>query len=203
MNEFDNKASEWDKNPIHHERSAAIAKRLTEMAIIGHGMKALEYGAGTGILSFLLADRFSEITLMDSSPEMVKMITEKLSGSKTKNLFPLHHDLEQDEYNGDNFDFIFTQMVLHHVNDTTLLFEKFHSILNQGGYLAIADLYPEDGSFHGENFSGHKGFDVLDLQEELEEIGFSKITAEHCYTIKRPVGNSLKEYPVFLMIAQR
>ncbi len=32
------------------------------------------------------------------------------------------------------------------------ILEKFHDLLNPSGYLAIADLYPEDGSFHGLSF---------------------------------------------------
>jgi len=33
-------------------------------------------------------------------------------------------------------------------------------MLSKGGYLAIADLYKEDGSFHGEKKVPHNGFDM-------------------------------------------
>jgi ubiquinone/menaquinone biosynthesis C-methylase UbiE len=49
-------------------------------------MKALEYGAGTGILSFLLSESFSEITLMDNSQEMVNVMHEKVISGKLKSL---------------------------------------------------------------------------------------------------------------------
>ena len=62
MSEFDARAREWDKNLIHIERSQAIAEELQKMIPIEHSMKALEYGAGTAILSFLLKDKFAEIT---------------------------------------------------------------------------------------------------------------------------------------------
>jgi len=71
MSDFDARAREWDKDKIHMERSAAIATEFEKMIPLKHSMKALEYGAGTGILSFLLKDRFSEITLMDSSAVMI------------------------------------------------------------------------------------------------------------------------------------
>jgi len=54
MSEFDARAREWDKDRMHMDRSVAIAAELEKMIPINHSMKALEYGAGTGILSFLL-----------------------------------------------------------------------------------------------------------------------------------------------------
>ena len=51
-------------------------------------------------------------------------------------------------------------MVLHHVTDIENIIRKFHNLLNPDGHLAIADLYTEDGSFHGKEFTGHKGFDT-------------------------------------------
>ena len=73
MSNFDSRAREWDKDKMHMERSVAIAAVLEKMIPLSHSMKALEYGAGTGILSFLLKDKFSEITLMDSSQVMINV----------------------------------------------------------------------------------------------------------------------------------
>ena len=67
MNNFDSKAREWDKDLAHMDRSIAIASELKRMIPLNPSMTALEYGAGTGILSFLLKDSFSGITLLDSS----------------------------------------------------------------------------------------------------------------------------------------
>ena len=57
--------------------------------------------------------------------------------------------------------------------------------LNPGEYLAIADLYPEDGSFHGEGFTGHKGFDVEKLSSNLMNHGFTEIRFKQCFIIRR------------------
>ena len=77
-NEFDNKARGWDKESIHWERSKAIAERIINIIPETQKMNALDYGAGTGILGFMLSDKFSEITLMDNSEEMFKVIQEKV-----------------------------------------------------------------------------------------------------------------------------
>lgn len=203
MNEFDSKAGEWDNNPVHNERSEAIAKKMIEMVNIKPEMKALEYGAGTGILSFLLSEYFEEITLMDNSQEMIKIIRKKIAEKNKYNLKPLQINLEDNDYNTGTFDFIFTQMVLHHITNTGRIIEKLYNILNKDGFLAIADLYPEDGSFHGEGFSGHKGFDTEELRLQLEKTGFRNVITEQCYTIKKEGNNDAKSYPVFLMIGRK
>jgi 2-polyprenyl-3-methyl-5-hydroxy-6-metoxy-1,4-benzoquinol methylase len=160
MNEFDIKAAGWDQNPMHWARSESITNLIKELIPLKMQMTALEYGAGTGIASFMLKDYLHEITLMDSSSEMVRAINEKIRATKVKNLKPLNFDLEHEDYMGGKFDLIFTQMVLHHVINVENIIKKFNNLLNAGGYLAIADLYTENGSFHGEGFTGHKGFDI-------------------------------------------
>lgn len=199
MSEFDSKAREWDKDKIHTERSEAIAAEMKRMIPLKKSMKALEYGAGTGILSFLLKDKFSEITLMDSSREMIKVCEEKVEYFGTKHIKPLWFDLEHTPFN-EKFDIIYNQMVLHHVNEVEAIFKTFHSLLNADGYLVIADLFPEDGSFHGPDVKVHWGFDPELLSKSLKVIGFGNIEFKTCFTMKRP---NEREYPIFILVAQK
>jgi tRNA (cmo5U34)-methyltransferase len=203
MNEFDSRARNWDSNPIHWERSEAIAKAILSQIPLKSGMNALEYGAGTGILSFLLAEKFAEITLMDNSREMVQVMHEKVANTHLEHLKPLDFDLEQSDYTTQTFDCIFTQMVLHHVSEPQLLLTKFYRMLNPGGYLAIADLYQEDGSFHGDDFTGHKGFDPSVLQTQLEKTRFTNIVTQPCYAIRKTIGDTVREFPIFLMVGSK
>ena len=105
MSSFDARAREWDKDKMHMERSVAIAAELEKMIPLDHSMKALEYGAGTGILSFLFKDRFSDITLMDSSQEMIKVCGEKSEYFEASHIHPLWLDLEHTDFD-DKFDII-------------------------------------------------------------------------------------------------
>jgi len=199
MSEFDARAREWDKDKMHMDRSIAIAAELEKMIPVNPFMKALEYGAGTGILSFLLKDRFSEITLMDNSREMIKVCAEKTEFYQTNHILPIWFDLEHKDYD-DHFDIIYNQMVLHHVNDYEAIVYTFYSMLNPGGYLAIADLYTEDGSFHGPDVKVHLGFDPKKLTEILMIAGFKSIEYRTCFEVKRESG---AKYPVFLLVAQK
>lgn len=201
MNEFDLKAPLWDTNPMHLERSKAIADMLVKQLPVSRKMSALEYGAGTGLLSFLLKDHLREITLMDSSEGMLTIIKEKVAHLGINNLKPVLIDLEKESYS-ESFDFIFNQMVLHHVKDIDKILEKFYSMITPGGFIAIADLYPEDGSFHGMDVNVHKGFDPEKLAGKLSNCQFRNISYERCFTVRKDLGNNeTKEYPVFLMTA--
>jgi tRNA (cmo5U34)-methyltransferase len=203
MSEFDSKAQDWDKNKIYTERSKAIATELVNRIPITNKMTAMEYGAGTGLLSFILKDSLAEIILMDSSREMIRVTESKIVDAGTLNMKALWIDLEKVDYQG-QFDIIYNQMVLHHIEDIDLIFNKFHALIKPGGYLAIADLYSEDGSFHGDGFNGHNGFDVVQLTRQLEKHAFKNIIIKPCYTIQREnEKGELKEYPVFLLTANK
>lgn len=204
MNEFDLKAAEWDNNPMHWDRSKAISKEILQLIPLNKEMTALEYGAGTGITSFLLKDYLKEITLMDSSQEMVRVMEDKIRINKTANLRTLYFNLETDEFPGQKFDLIFSQMVLHHVIDIDKIIGKFRSLLRPSGYLAIADLYEENGSFHGEDFTGHNGFNIDDLSAIVRKKGFSDISHKTGFIIDRKISETeVKHFEVFILTAKR
>jgi ubiquinone/menaquinone biosynthesis C-methylase UbiE len=202
VNEFDNKAAEWDNNPMHRDRSEAIANGIINSIPLNKEMRVLEFGAGTGITSFILMDRVKEIILMDNSSEMVKVMNEKIRASNANNLKALNFNMEHTDYKDEKFDLIITQMVLHHVADIDLIISRFRKLLNPGGYLAIADLYTEDGSFHGPGFTGHKGFDIAELSVLLGKQGFTNITSGKCFVINKKISDALtKQFDVFLLIS--
>lgn len=203
MTDFNNAARSWDSNDIHAQRSEAIAKNMLSRLSILPKMKTLEFGAGTGILSFMLADRFSSITMMDSASEMVAVMQEKVDASSFKNLHPLLFDLTKQPYEKEAFDCVFSQMALHHVEDIQGILNHFFELLQKGGCLAIADLYAEDGSFHGAGFDGHNGFDVVDLEEKMKKAGFLDVQTETCFTMRKMTLDGPKDFPIFLMIGRK
>lgn len=203
MSEFDSKARQYDSNPLHLQRAESVAEKIKKLLPFSKGMKALDFGAGTGTLSILLADWFSEIIMMDTSSEMVKVMEEKVEECGIGNLKPLFFDLENNEYSDGKIDVVFSQMVMHHIVDTENILVKFNNILNKCGYLVIADIYSEDGSFHGDGFIGHNGFDIEKLTALAQNAGFSKCYHEDCFIVKKPVGDEIKEFPMFILISEK
>jgi ubiquinone/menaquinone biosynthesis C-methylase UbiE len=203
MNEFDIKAANWDQEKMHIERAESVAEGIREMIPLTVRMKALEFGSGTGITSFFLKDSLGEITLMDSSMEMLKVAEGKIIQSGALNLRTLLWDLAGNRFTDDSFDLVFCQLVIHHITDITDIISKFKYMLNSGGYLAIADLYPEDGSFHGKGFAGHRGFDPEELAGLLKKAGFEPAEFRKIYTINKKISDSvIKPFDLFLLVAR-
>jgi tRNA (cmo5U34)-methyltransferase len=204
MEDFDQKAAEWDSNPIHWERSRAIANKMKEMLPLDKTMTGIEFGAGTGILSFLLQDDFGEIILLDNSEGMFAVMQQKIKNIQSSHLKAVLWDLEQRSFTDKQADVVFSQMVLHHVGDIGLIFSRFAEMVKPGGYLVIADLYLEDGSFHDAGFDGHLGFNPEVLAKDLVTYGFTKLAHQECYRIKKVFANGeTKEFPVFLLSGQK
>lgn len=200
---FDQKAKDWDKDLEKTERAKLIAAKMVKVIQPNKQLNALEFGCGTGLLSFELKEYFKEITLVDYSEGMINVLKEKIKHKKIKNFKPLLIDLIKNPSKIDKTDVIFTLMTLHHIENIEEISTIFYSLLNSNGYLCIADLVEEDGSFHPkeQNFDGHFGFNRINLEIMLEKCGFEIVYYSTPYTIEKKA--TLKKYPIFLLIARK
>ncbi len=200
---FDNKAQTWDADPIKQERALAVAAALRQRVPLSRDWRALEYGCGTGLLSFALHTDLGHITLADSSPGMLTVLEEKIGAAGLTHLHPLALDLTTDPLPSERYDLIFSLMTMHHVPDTERLLRDFYTLLRPDGWLGIADLDREDGSFHGAGFTGHCGFDRETLRAQLLAVGFSSVDFSTCYLMRKATSQGQREYPLFLAVATR
>lgn len=200
---FDEKAHEWDLNPARRERAQAVAEAIRRRLPLHRRMTALEYGCGTGLLSFELSNNVGQILLADRSAGMLAVLGEKIAAAQVSHLFPLQLDLLTDPLPAQRFDLIYSLMTLHHICDTQRILSCFYQLLLPGGYLCIADLDQEDGSFHKEPFEGHFGFDRQALARLTMAVGFEVLGFETVYEMVKIVQNQQRSYPIFLMTARR
>jgi ubiquinone/menaquinone biosynthesis C-methylase UbiE len=200
---FDSKSRQWDENPVFQERGLKIAHAVRKAVPLHRQMHALDYGCGTGLLSFPLKDELGTILLADSSSGMLDVVAEKIAAQGVTNMTPVKLDLLVDPLPTQTFDLIVTAMTLHHVPDTDHILRVFHNLLNPGGYLCIADLDQEDGSFHGPEVDVHHGFDQADLSRRTAQAGFSDVQFQTVFTITKARESGTQDYPVFLMTARR
>lgn len=204
MTNFDERAKEWDSDPKKVERARVVADAIRKAIPLSKGMRSLEYGCGTGLLSFFLQPDLGEITLADTSQGMLDVLAEKISDAGVENMHPLRLDLISDPLPAGRYDLTYSLMTLHHIHDVKKILSKFHDLLVPHGTLLVADLDQEDGSFHTDGTTDvHKGFSRGELQRMVEEAGFDHITFITAYEIKKNIGNEEKTYPVFLMAARK
>ena len=202
MSEFDEKAATWDKDQTKVERAKIFAEIIRNKIDLSKVEMALEYGSGTGLLSFSLAHDFHDITLMDESSEMTKVTNDKCERLDIRHFHPIKYDLMVDELPEHKFELLYTAMTLHHVHDTNAILQKFNQILNPGGHIVLIDLVTEDGSFHKYEFNGHLGFDKDELEDKITKNGFTLVSYQIGYTISAERNGEMREYPVFVLIAK-
>ena len=114
---FDSKARQWDDNPVFRERGLKIAEAIRQTVPLHRQMSALDYGCGTGLLSFPLKDELGAILMADSSGGMLEVVNEKIAALGVSNMTTLQLDLLADPPPAQRFDLIVTSMTLHHVPD--------------------------------------------------------------------------------------
>ncbi|VAW26766.1 hypothetical protein MNBD_BACTEROID06-1485 [hydrothermal vent metagenome] len=204
MSNFDKKAADWDKNHDHATRANKLAGYLAEQIDLTKVKKAMEYGSGTGLLSFALKNKIPSIELMDSSIEMTKAAQRKVEEQGIKSLHPVQYDIMTQELPTARYDLIFILQTLHHIDDTALFVQKSTQLLNPKGYLVIIDLVKEDGSFHEDEFHGHKGFVQTELEQKLKDSGLTPTHYGICHIIEKELEDgTIKEYPLFMMVGRK
>ncbi len=205
MTNFDERAKDWDSDPKKIERALAVADAIRKAVQLSTSMNALEYGCGTGLLSFALQSELGCITLADTSQGMLDVLSEKIAQAGVTNMRPVRLDLAVDPLPAERYDLTYSLMVLHHLEDTKKMLTQFHALLEPNGYLLVADLDKEDGSFHTDGSTDvHLGFERGALQKQVEALGFGNVTFSTAYEIKKKVNSGEeKVFPVFLMTAQK
>ena len=150
VNKFNQKAKEYDS-----ERRALIPcfDDFSGIAIDcidfkGDNPKVLDLGAGTGILSQFLLEKYpnAEIVLIDLAEEMLKEAEKRFEGND--NISFICDDYITHEFNT-KFDIIISSLSIHHLTGTEkkVLIEKYYDLLNDGGNFVNADqvLNPNKG----------------------------------------------------------
>lgn len=198
ITDFDSRAETWD-DPDKVERAAQIAAAMSRALPLSRSTKALEYGAGTGLLSFCLRNALGSITLADSSRGMRAVAERKIAAAQARDMRVIDLDLLRAPVPPDRYDVIFSMLTLHHVPDVPRVLTAFHSLLNPGGWMCHADLDAEDGSFHGPEVDVHHGFERAALRSWLASAGFADILIADCSSIEQHG----RTYPIFLAACRK
>jgi len=198
MDDFDARAETWD-DPTKTERAEAVAAAIRRAVPLARSMSTLEYGAGTGLLSFALRDEIGPITLADVSEGMRAVAEKKIAAANATEMRVIDLDLMRDPIPAERYDLIVSLMTLHHVPDVPRVLAAFNEILNPGGRLCIADLDAEDGSFHGPDVDVHHGFERSAMRESLGAAGFAEIAVGDCCE----VVHGEQRFPVFLACCRK
>jgi 2-polyprenyl-3-methyl-5-hydroxy-6-metoxy-1,4-benzoquinol methylase len=203
---FKEAAQTWDDKPSRVELATAVAAAMSEAVPLRPEMQIMDFGCGTGLISRALAPKVALITAADTSTEMLMVLKTKARAAGLTRIRPLLLDATYEAHPGTSYDAIVSSMVLHHIEDIPTLVTHLAQWCRPGGWIALADLEPEDGTFHHDAHGvSHHGIDPAGLAAQLETVGFTTESIQTVHTIQRPPaeGADPRDYPVFLLVARK
>ena len=133
----------------------------------------LDFGGGTGLIALPLAKQAKSVTLVDIADKMLAQARLKIESQKLSNLYLIQQDLLLEPLE-EEFDLIIVSRVLHHMPNLEDSLAMFKEHLTHGGQLFIADYTKPDEEEHG--------FIISELEENLNQQGFSEITSQILYS---------------------
>jgi len=198
MSRFDKLASQWDLNPRRVKSALKTTRKLKELIDI-KDKDILDFGCGTGLISFDLFEDAKSITAMDNSQGMLDELERKVKEAGISNIKTRLFDANNSKLPEHSFDLIVTAMTLHHIKDPAIFIKKCVTALKKGGFLVISDLESEDGTFHthGNDDVEHFGFDKKQIKRWYEEADLEIIYLQTNETITKH-----QDFNIFLAIGK-
>jgi len=149
------------------------------------------------LLGFEIAKATKKVYGVDTSASMLEKLREK--NTPEMSIETYCQDIIKNPINK-IFHGMVSSMTLHHVEELELFFKTVYKNIAQNGFIAIADLEKEDGTFHSDNTGVfHFGFEEKNLCDIAKKAGFKDVKFENINTINKPH----RDFGVFLLTAKK
>ncbi|WFB37635.1 class I SAM-dependent methyltransferase [Kiritimatiellota bacterium B12222] len=195
---FHHKAETYDNDPHKLSSIENIANAIHANITLTPSMHLMDFGSGTGLLLESIAPSVQKITAVDVSESMTHQLAQKRDRIAC-DIDILKIDLLTSDLT-EKFDGIISSMTLHHIEDVPALLAKLYTLLEKNGFIALADLEKEDGSFHSDDTGvHHQGFEREHMVEMATQAGFREVSIVDASIMRKAQG----DYPVFLLTAKK
>lgn len=196
---FAHRAADWDQ-PSKIKMTDKFVEELLLNLELKSDWKAMEIGAGTGLVGLKLLPSLKAVVFEDTSPAMLEVLKSKLKGDEPVELV----QGEIFEYRQQDIDLVFSCMAFHHIPDLDKALSHLASITKKHAFIVIGDLIEEDGSFHRFEPIPHKGFNLKELSIKFKTAGF-EVKSSYIYdTLERErIEGKISAYEQFILIAQK
>ena len=197
---FNNEANTWDTDR-RIKRAKLISDFINKKVTLHSEMNVLEFGCGTGLISFNLYPLVKSVIGYDTSEKMLEVFNQKMNDLNlstvniTNNLMTYTNQI----------DCVISSMVFHHILDIKTQLIELSKILKIGGQLFIVDLDLDDGSFHQDelDFVGHNGFDRNEFCDVLKSVDFEIIEVGTVLSDIKHVSDVDVPYSLFYVKARK
>jgi ubiquinone/menaquinone biosynthesis C-methylase UbiE len=195
---FATKATNWDSPEKIIMTDKFVAELLLHVTMLPV-WKALEIGAGTGLVGLQIEPLISKVVLEDTSESMLEVLKQKLTEKSNVEIL----QGEVFDYTAQDIDLVFSCMAFHHIPDTEKTLHHLATITKKGAWVVVGDLETENGSFHGFEPIPHRGFDTTLLSAQFETAGFNIILTKTYSSISKTIDAVTTNYNQFILVAQR
>ena len=195
--DFNAQANHWDTGR-RKQRAKQISALIREKLEFTGDEVLLDYGCGTGLISFNLSQGVGTVVGYDSSLQMLEVFNSKIDSNKILSTNSL------ESYNN-HFDCVVSSMVFHHIMNLDETLDDIYRILKVDGKLLIVDLDLDDGSFHRDelDFKGHNGFERNQFKSLVESHGFACIELETALRDNKRSDDKELQYSLFYLYAKK
>jgi len=196
---FASRAADWD-SPEKIKMTDAFVTEMLRHVTPQPKWKAMEIGAGTGLIGLQIARMVRQTVFEDTSSAMLDVLKLKLAEDSSSEILLG----EVTDYSWQDIDLVFSCMAFHHIPDIEKTVQHLATITLPGATVVVGDLMPEDGSFHRFETIPHCGFDTKVLSEQFRQAGFEVLTAHYYNTLFRErVAGKLNNYKQFMLVARK
>lgn len=140
---------------------------------------AIDFGCGTGLVGMNLLDEFHSMLFLDTSPNMIHRVQQKITDLNIQNAKTLCFDFEEGSLSDLHADYIFMAQVLLHIHDIEPVLARLWDVLDDGGHLLIVDFNKNDNIASDRV---HNGFRPEELAGIMTRIGYRDIQYQTFYT---------------------
>ncbi len=170
---FDELAGKFGRSYVPGRSWQALAHTLITLL---PAQNVADLGAGEGTLSQLLAKTAKKVIAIDNAPKMVEFGRKLAAEHGLTNLEYRLGDIEDPPIDEASVDLAILSQALHHAIHPERAIAAAHRMLKDGGRLVILDLLSHQFERARELYADEwLGFSEVQLQQWLEEAGFSKI----------------------------
>ena len=165
---------------VAHDDYGSILHDVIDSLGLNDKATVLEVGPGEGLLLTELAAKFKKLVALDNSKEMLEKSKEAIAKGKFNGVQFILGDTTVARKKDVLSDLIIFDMVLHHISSPTKTFKDSSALLNENGYLLIADLSSHDQDWVRESCGDlWLGFDETDLNHWAQKAGL--VTGQSSY----------------------
>lgn len=130
---YDLAASNYDKK----EKYLNSFEQNKFLPLLGDlsGKKVLDAGAGTGRLSLAMSKAGAQVTALDVSTAMLKILK-----NKDKNIETIIGDVESLPFADNTFDIVTAAFLVVHLKDPSIFFDEAYRVLKDDGILVLSNI---------------------------------------------------------------